>query len=91
MHEFKVGQSVRFEPNTWYYRNTTPGPYEVRKQLPERNGEFEYCVKSSNKAHERVATESQIRFTPGAPWGPCNPASPWGPAGPGGPGSPRSP
>ena len=61
MHKFKIGQSVRFEPNTWYYRNAMPGSYEVRKQLPERNGEFEYRVKSSNEAHERVATESQIR------------------------------
>ena len=61
MHKFEVGQSVRFEPNTWYYRNTVPGSYEVRKQLPERNGEFEYRVKSANEAHERVATESQIR------------------------------
>jgi hypothetical protein len=61
MHKFKVGQSVRFDPNTWYYRNTVPGSYEVRMQLPELNGEFEYRVKSSNEAHERVATESQIR------------------------------
>jgi hypothetical protein len=60
MHKFEVGQSVRFEPNTWYYRNTVPGSYEVRKQL-QRNDEFEYRVKSSNEAHERVATESQIR------------------------------
>jgi hypothetical protein len=61
MHKFKVGQTVRFEPNTWYYRNSVSGPYEVRKQLPERNGEFEYHVKSSNERHERLATESQIR------------------------------
>jgi hypothetical protein len=61
MHKFKVGQSVRFDPNMWYYRNTVPGSYEVRMQLPERNGEFEYRVKSSNEAHERVATESLIR------------------------------
>jgi hypothetical protein len=60
MHKFKVGQIVRFEPKTWYYRNSVHGPYEVRKQLPERNGEFEYQVKSSDEAHERVATESQI-------------------------------
>ena len=61
MHKFKVGQTVQFDSNTWYYRNTVPGSYEVRKQLPERNGEFEYHVKSTYEAHERVATESQIR------------------------------
>jgi hypothetical protein len=61
MHKFEVGQSVRFEPNTWYYRKAAPGSYEVGKQLPKRNGEFEYRVKSSNEAYERVATESQLR------------------------------
>jgi len=60
MHKFKIGQTVRFEPNTWHSRNSMPGWYEVRKQLPERNGEFEYHIKSTNEAHERVATESQI-------------------------------
>jgi hypothetical protein len=60
MHKFKVGQTVQFAPNTWHFRNSVPGSYEVKKQLPERNGEFEYHVKSSNEAHERVATESQI-------------------------------
>ena len=60
MHKFKVGQTVRFVPNTWHARNSVPGSYEVRKQLPERNGEFEYHVKSSGESHERVATESQI-------------------------------
>jgi hypothetical protein len=60
MHKFKIGQAVRFEPNTWHFRNSAPGSYEVRKQLPERNGEFEYHVKSSNETHERVVTESQI-------------------------------
>jgi hypothetical protein len=60
MHKFKIGQTVRFEPNTWHHRNSVPGSYEVKKQLPERNGEFEYQIKSSSEAHERVATESQI-------------------------------
>jgi hypothetical protein len=63
MHKFKIGQSVRFETNTWHFRNSVPGAYEVMKQLPERNGEFEYRVKGSNEAHERVATESQITRT----------------------------
>jgi predicted metalloprotease with PDZ domain len=64
MHKFKVGQTVRFESNSssrFSLSNAVPGSYEVRKQLPERNGEFEYHVKSSNEAHERVVTESQIR------------------------------
>jgi hypothetical protein len=60
MHKFEVGQAVQFEVSTWRFRNSQPGSYEVRRQLPERNGEFEYQIKSSNEAHERVATESQI-------------------------------
>jgi hypothetical protein len=63
MHKFKVGQTVRFESNSsrhFSFSSAAPGSYEVRKQLPERNGEFEYHVKSSNEAHERIATESQI-------------------------------
>jgi hypothetical protein len=60
MHKFEVGQTVQFEASTWHFRNSQSGLYEVRRQLPERNGEFEYHIKSSNEAHERVATESQI-------------------------------
>jgi hypothetical protein len=60
MHKFQIGQTVRFEPNMWHFRKSAPGSYEVRKQLPERNGEFEYHVKSTNETHERVVTESQI-------------------------------
>jgi hypothetical protein len=60
MHKFQVGQIVQFVPNSWHFRNSKPGSYEVKKQLPVRNGEFEYRIKSSNEAHERVATESQI-------------------------------
>lgn len=60
MHKFKVGQTVRFKPDTWHSRNSLPGSYEVRRQLPERNGELEYQVKGANEPHERVATESQL-------------------------------
>ena len=55
MHKFKVGQTVRFKPNTWYYRNSVPGPYEVRRRIAERNGEFEYHVKSSNRDARNVS------------------------------------
>jgi hypothetical protein len=63
MHKFKIGQTVRFESNSsrrFSFSSAAPGSYEVRKHLPERNGEFEYHVKSSNEAHERVVSESQI-------------------------------
>jgi hypothetical protein len=36
------------------------GAYVVTKRLPERNGEFEYQIKSVNEPHERVVRESQL-------------------------------
>jgi hypothetical protein len=32
----------------------------VTKQLPERDGEFEYRIKSMSEPHERVARESEL-------------------------------
>jgi hypothetical protein len=32
--------------------------------LPERDGEFEYRVKSVNEPHERVVVESQLSEVP---------------------------
>jgi hypothetical protein len=36
------------------------GGYVVTKQLPERDGEFEYRIKSLSEPHERVARESEL-------------------------------
>jgi hypothetical protein len=36
------------------------GGYVVTKQLPERDGEFEYRIKSISEPHERVARESEL-------------------------------
>jgi hypothetical protein len=32
----------------------------ITKRLPERDGEFEYRIKSINEPHERVVRESQL-------------------------------
>ena len=40
--------------------DAAPGAYEVTKQLPERNGEFEYQIKSSGEPHARVVRESEL-------------------------------
>jgi len=32
----------------------------VTKQLPERDGEFEYLIKSISEPHERVAREGEL-------------------------------
>ena len=42
-------------------RQAAAGPYVVIRQLPERNGEFEYRIKSAAEAHERVARESELQ------------------------------
>jgi hypothetical protein len=59
-HEFKAGQTVFLE---WSI-NMPGGAYVVTKQLPERNGEFEYRVKSAKEPHERVVRESQLSAAP---------------------------
>jgi hypothetical protein len=38
-----------------------PFAYVVTQEMPERDGEFEYRVRSSYEPHERVVRESQLR------------------------------
>ena len=40
--------------------NIQGGVYEIKRMLPERNGEFQYQIKSINEPHERVARESEL-------------------------------
>ena len=58
-HKFHVGQLVQLAPSI--SRNVPGGSYEITKKLPERDGEFEYRIKSINEPHERVARESELR------------------------------
>jgi hypothetical protein len=55
-HKFQVGEIVYVSPSGSVPR----GSYEVIKQLPEINGEFQYRIKSVNEQHERVVRESQL-------------------------------
>ena len=55
-HKFKIGQTVFVER----FLNLPGGAYVVTKRLPERDGEFEYRIKSVNEPHERVVRESQL-------------------------------
>ena len=57
-HKFKIGDIVTVRPSI--NRNVPGGVYEVVKQLPG-SGEPEYCIKSSNETHQRVARESELR------------------------------
>ena len=59
MHKFKLGRSVFLQP-TIFNRDAPGGAFEVIKQLPERDGQFEYQIKSLSEPHERVVKESDI-------------------------------
>ncbi len=61
-HRFHVGQTVFVDRSPT--QNISGGAYIVTKKLPERDGEFEYRVKSMNEPHERVVRESQLRKIP---------------------------
>ena len=59
-HRFSVGKGVEFYPDPRVVRSSPTGEYKVTKLLPERNGEFEYRIKSDGEPTERVARESQL-------------------------------
>jgi hypothetical protein len=52
-HRFQVGQTVQFRTKPFYV-SVALGAFEVTKQLPERDGEFEYRIKNVAEPHERV-------------------------------------
>jgi hypothetical protein len=58
-NKFKLGPTVFLQPTT-FNRDAARGAYEVTKQLPERDGQFEYRIKSSREPHERVLRESEL-------------------------------
>jgi hypothetical protein len=58
-HKFHVGQLVQLIPSI--SRNVPGGSYEIVRKLPERDGEFEYRIKSMNERYERVVRESELQ------------------------------
>jgi hypothetical protein len=58
-HKFREGQRVTLAANI-INRTSTGGGYIVVKQLPHRDGEFEYRIKNAAEPHERVARESEL-------------------------------
>jgi hypothetical protein len=58
-HKFHVGQTVQFRTKPFYV-SASLGAFEVTRQLPERDGEFEYRIKNVTEPHERVARESEL-------------------------------
>jgi hypothetical protein len=53
----------RLQIQNWRYRgslNVPGGAYVIIRQLPERNSECEYQIKSAREPHDRVDRESQL-------------------------------
>jgi hypothetical protein len=71
MHKFELGQSVSLQ-STLFNRDAARGAYKVTKQLPERDGELEYQVKTPGEPHDRVVNQRQLppRMGPRPTWWP---------------------
>ncbi|MET0219874.1 MAG: hypothetical protein ABW175_19640 [Bradyrhizobium sp.] len=59
MHKFAVGETVYFTASN-VSRPAAGGTYEIIRQLPTEGDDFQYRIKSSTEAFERVAKESQL-------------------------------
>jgi hypothetical protein len=59
-HKFKIGQSVRYAAP---FSHSAAGDYKVALLLPTEDNELQYCIKSANEPHKRVAKESQLQRT----------------------------
>jgi hypothetical protein len=58
-HMFRAGQMVRLVRG-YPHRDAAEGSYEVIRQLPYSEGDFQYRIKSAREQHERVAKESEL-------------------------------
>ena len=58
-HRFHVGQMVRLSGG-FPLRNAVAGDYKVLSQLPSRDGELQYRIKSSREPYERVVKEGEL-------------------------------
>jgi hypothetical protein len=57
VHRFAAGHVVRLGRGTPF---AAAGNYEVVAQLPERDGELQYCIKSDREPYERIVREREI-------------------------------
>ena len=58
-HKYQVGQAVYYTSPT-FGRAAATGSYTVVKLLPSEGDDYQYRIKSSGEAFERVAKESQL-------------------------------
>ena len=57
-HKFNIGEIVSLKPAI--KRNILGGIYQVTKQLPENQGELEYCIKNPKEPYARVVREREL-------------------------------
>jgi hypothetical protein len=59
-HRFRIGQSVNYHPGSRGH-DAPRGAYQITGRLPQGDdGKFEYRIKHSSEAHERIAKESEL-------------------------------
>jgi hypothetical protein len=58
-HKYQVGETVYYTSPS-FGRAAAAGSYTVVKLLPSEGDDFQYRIKSSGEAFERVAKESQL-------------------------------
>ena len=58
-HKYRVGENVYYTSPT-FGRAAATGSYTVVKLLPSEGDDYQYRIKSSGEAFERVAKESQL-------------------------------
>ena len=58
-HKYQVGEMVYYTSPT-FGRAAATGSYTVVKLLPSESDDYQYRIKSSGEAFERVAKESQL-------------------------------
>lgn len=59
MHKYQVGEMVYYTSPS-FGRAAATGSYTVVKLLPSEGDDYQYRIKSSGEAFERVAKESQL-------------------------------
>jgi hypothetical protein len=56
---FRAGQTVRLVRG-YLHRNAAEGVYEVVRQVPFGEGDYQYRIKSKREQHERVVKEREL-------------------------------
>jgi hypothetical protein len=64
-HSFTVGDTVHLS-KCLPFRNAALGPFKVTAQLPERDGQLQYRVKSRYEPFYRTVTENELESDVGA-------------------------